>query len=94
MAEPFRDLSNFSTMEQLAKVNQEMGSAPKSAMFISRNFYGSSRQPFAEKWLGNRTCVDLDDLIWPMSRRGSSPRIKTSSLLEFDYLANGRQWLT
>nr|CDJ85517.1 unnamed protein product [Haemonchus contortus] len=63
VAESFRDLSNFSAMEQSAEADQEMGSAPKSAMFTSRKFYGFSRQPFAEKWQGNRSYVDLDELM-------------------------------
>nr|CDJ88357.1 unnamed protein product [Haemonchus contortus] len=63
VAQSVRDLSNFSAMEQSAKANQEMRSASKSAIFTSRSFYGLSRQLFAEKWLGNRGYVNLDDLM-------------------------------
>ncbi|VDO26806.1 unnamed protein product [Haemonchus placei] len=51
VAQSFRDLSNFSAKEQSAKA-KDMGSAPKSAIFISRYCYGLSRQPFAGKMAG------------------------------------------
>nr|CDJ89110.1 unnamed protein product [Haemonchus contortus] len=52
VAQSFRDLSNFSAMEQPAKANQEMGSAPKSVIFTSKNCYGLTSQPFAEEMAG------------------------------------------
>nr|CDJ83317.1 unnamed protein product [Haemonchus contortus] len=63
VAESFRDLSNFSAMEQPAKANQEMRSAPKSAISPAETAMDYLVNRSLKKWLGNRSYVDLDDLM-------------------------------